>query len=281
MKETSEQVVDLLCDPAINPVEIKDLRCIHHLKKWLAVLPQYRFACKHHAIAHIEEKSNRSCPPRACVESLWGSRWLFRKTPRKFGAGRRSAENQYPRQPCRRLKKSCSGWSVSRTSAGGRRERRETRQGVEIKSLDGKIAEQILADDISHRSVCAYGRRIGLAYLARVCRSFYDPWAAASDARAWTRREAVNGELQIFAFEVWRSCRWGEPHVNCFPDGRITGAARAFVGHLGDAAWTWRRQCRSSPKIPSLTPTPDDQSSAEASAQPSTGGNLCAFSDLL
>ena len=215
------------------------------------------------------------------MESLWGSRWLFRKTPRKFGAGRRSAENQYPRQPCRRLKKSCSGWSVSRTSAGGRRERRETRQGVEIKSLDGKIAEQILADDISHRSVCAYGRRIGLAYLARVCRSFYDPWAAASDARAWTRREAVNGELQIFAFEVWRSCRWGEPHVNCFPDGRITGAARAFVGHLGDAAWTWRRQCRSSPKIPSLTPTPDDQSSAEASAQPSTGGNLCAFSDLL
>jgi hypothetical protein len=178
------------------------------------------------------------------------------------------------------LKKSCSGWSVSRTSAGGCRERREARQGVEIKSLDGKIAEQILADDISHRSVCAYGRRIGLAYLARVCRSFYDPWAAASDERTWTRREAVNGELQIFAFGVWRSCRWGEPHVKCFPDGRITGAARAFVGHLGDAAWTWRRQCRSSPKIPSLTPTPDDQSSAEASAQPSTGGNLCAFSDL-
>jgi len=70
MKETSEQVVDLLCDPAINPVEIKDLRCIHHLKKWLAVLPQYRFACKHHAIAHIEEKSNRGYLPRARVESL-------------------------------------------------------------------------------------------------------------------------------------------------------------------------------------------------------------------
>ena len=111
MKEALKQVVDLLHAPARIPNEIKHFKCLNRLKKWLAVLAQYKFVCKHHAIAHIEEKSNRSCPPRACVESLWGSRWLFRKTPRKFGAGRRSAENQYPRQPCRRLKKSCSGWS--------------------------------------------------------------------------------------------------------------------------------------------------------------------------
>jgi hypothetical protein len=31
--------------------------------------------------------------------------------------------------------------------------------------------------------------------LAKVCRSHYDPWAAASGARTWTRREAINGEL--------------------------------------------------------------------------------------
>ena len=134
MKGALKQVVDLLCDPAINPVEIKDLRCIHHLKKWLAVLPQYRFACKHHAIAHIEEESNRGCPPRARVESLWGSRWLFRKTPRKFGAGRRSAEKQYPRQPCRRLKKSCSAWSSFSNPRWRppRKERSSARSGDQI-----------------------------------------------------------------------------------------------------------------------------------------------------
>jgi hypothetical protein len=48
----------------------KGFECINHLKKWLAVLAQYKFACKHHAIAHIEEKSNRGQTPRTRVENL-------------------------------------------------------------------------------------------------------------------------------------------------------------------------------------------------------------------
>ena len=36
----------------------KGLKHIHHLEKWLAVPAQYKFICKHHAIAHIEEESN-------------------------------------------------------------------------------------------------------------------------------------------------------------------------------------------------------------------------------
>ena len=36
----------------------KGFECINHLKKWLAVLAQYKFACNYHAIAHIEEKGN-------------------------------------------------------------------------------------------------------------------------------------------------------------------------------------------------------------------------------
>ena len=70
MKEALEQVVDLLLAPARNTIKIKDFKCLNHLKNWLAVLAQYKFVCKHHAIAHIEEKSNRGCPPRARVESL-------------------------------------------------------------------------------------------------------------------------------------------------------------------------------------------------------------------
>ena len=58
MKRALEQVVELFRAPARNTIEIKDFKCIRHLKKWLAVLAQYKFACNHHAIAHIEEKGN-------------------------------------------------------------------------------------------------------------------------------------------------------------------------------------------------------------------------------
>jgi len=70
MKEALKQVVDLLHAPARIPNEIKHFKCLNRLKKWLAVLAQYKFVCKHHAIAHIEEKSNRGYLPRARVESL-------------------------------------------------------------------------------------------------------------------------------------------------------------------------------------------------------------------
>ena len=56
-KEASEQVVELFRAPAIKPTGIKDFNCIDHLKKWLAVPAQYKFACKFYALAHIEKKA--------------------------------------------------------------------------------------------------------------------------------------------------------------------------------------------------------------------------------
>jgi hypothetical protein len=52
-----------------HPMKSKDLDHIYRLKNWLTVLTQYKFVCKHRAIAHIEEESNRGYPPRARVES--------------------------------------------------------------------------------------------------------------------------------------------------------------------------------------------------------------------
>ena len=40
-----------------NPMKSKDFNHIYRLKKWLAVLTQYKFVRKHHATAHIEEKA--------------------------------------------------------------------------------------------------------------------------------------------------------------------------------------------------------------------------------
>ena len=77
----------------------------------------------------------------------------------------------------------------------------------------------------------------------------------------------VHGELLLFAFGVWRSCRQGEPRVNFSRDKRFIGAARAFDDHLGHAGWTWRDQGGGCGKPPPQTPASDHQPRAEGSAQ--------------
>jgi hypothetical protein len=58
MKEALEQVVNLFRVPVKSPIKIKYFKCLNHFKKWLAVLAQHKFVCKHHAIAQIQEESN-------------------------------------------------------------------------------------------------------------------------------------------------------------------------------------------------------------------------------
>ena len=89
---------------------------------------------------------------------------------------------------------------------------------MEIKSLDGKITEQILADDISHRSLCRVWAKNRVSIPGKVGRSFYDSWAAASDARPWPRREAVAGlpgwraDKKLDPFRVFHEeCKFESP----------------------------------------------------------------------
>jgi len=58
MKEALKQVVDLFCNRLEHPMKSKDFNHIYRHEKWLAVLAQYNYVCKHHAIAHVEEESN-------------------------------------------------------------------------------------------------------------------------------------------------------------------------------------------------------------------------------
>lgn len=79
----------------------------------------------------------------------------------------------------------------------------------------------------------------------------------------------MDGELLILAFRgcVWRSGRWGELPVKSSRDESLTRAARAFDGHVGYSARTWRGQGGSRPKPAPQTATADAQSFPEASTQ--------------
>jgi hypothetical protein len=67
MKEALEQVVDLFRAPARKPNKYKDFQRKHHFKKRLAVLAQYKFACKQRAGL----EASAACPRRWRSSRWW------------------------------------------------------------------------------------------------------------------------------------------------------------------------------------------------------------------